>query len=87
MVIIFSDIDERIRDEGRQRALVAALPDTLFRVRADGIIKRGREREGSPFAALREGMTLSDSFCDTGLNTILNLRHAPYKLAGFTRPA
>jgi PAS domain S-box-containing protein len=68
MVIIFSDIDERIRDEGRQRALVAALPDTLFRVRADGIIsgvKRGREREGSPFAALREGMTLSDSFCDS----------------------
>src|SRR6185436_4443717 len=58
MVIIFSDIDERIRDEGRQRALVAALPDTLFRVRADGIIsgvKRGREREGSPFATLREG--------------------------------
>jgi PAS domain S-box-containing protein len=67
MVIIFSDIDERIRDEGRQRALVSALPDTLFRVRADGTIsgvKRGREREGSPFAALREGTTLSDSFSD-----------------------
>ncbi len=67
MVIIFSDIDERIRDEGRQRALVAAMPDTLFRVRGDGMIsgvKRGREREGSPFAALREGMTLNDSFSD-----------------------
>jgi PAS domain S-box-containing protein len=67
MVIIFSDIDERIRDEGRQRALVSAMPDTLFRVRADGMIsgvKRGREREGSPFAALREGMTLNDSFSD-----------------------
>jgi signal transduction histidine kinase len=68
MVIIFCDIDEKIRDEGRQRALVAALPDTLFRVRADGTIsgvKRGREREGSPFAALREGMTLRDSFVDS----------------------
>jgi len=67
MVIIFSDIDERIRDESRQRALVSAVPDTLFRVRADGMIsgvKRGREREGSPFAALREGMTLNDSFSD-----------------------
>lgn len=67
MVIIFSDIDEKIRDEGRQRALVAALPDTLFRVRADGTIsgiKRGLEREGSPFVSLREGMTLGDSFSD-----------------------
>jgi PAS domain S-box-containing protein len=70
MVIIFSDIDEKIRDEGRQRALVAALPDTLFRVRADGTIsgiKRGRERDGSPFASLREGMTLGDSFGDARL--------------------
>jgi len=67
MVIIFSDIDDKIRDEGRQRALISALPDTLFRVRADGTIsgvKRGREREGSPFTALREGMTLADSFPD-----------------------
>ena len=67
MVIIFSDIDERIRDEARQRALVSAMPDTLFRVRGDGTIsgvKRGRERDGSPFAALREGMTLNDSFSD-----------------------
>jgi PAS domain S-box-containing protein len=70
MVIIFSDIDERIRDEGRQRALVSALPDTLFRVRNDETIshvKRGREREGSPFTALREGTTLADSFGDQRL--------------------
>jgi signal transduction histidine kinase len=67
MVIIFSDIDDKIRGEGRQRALVSALPDTLFCVSADGTIsgvKSGRERQGSPFAALREGMRLCDSFSD-----------------------
>lgn len=67
MVIIFSDIDERIRGEGRQRALVSALPDTIFRVRTDGTIsgvKHGRQRAGSPFAALREGMTLASVFGD-----------------------
>jgi PAS domain S-box-containing protein len=74
MVIVFSDIDEKIRDESRQRALVAAIPDTLFRVRADGTIsgvRRGSEREGSPFAALREGMTLEDSFSDARLLALL----------------
>jgi PAS domain S-box-containing protein len=67
MVMIFQDIDDRIRGEGRQRALVSALPDTLFRVLADGTIsgvKHGRERPGSPFASLREGMTVADSFVD-----------------------
>jgi len=67
MVMIFSDIDDRIRGEERQRALVSALPDTLFRVRSDGTIlslKQGIERPGSPFAGLREGMTLGDSISD-----------------------
>jgi PAS domain S-box-containing protein len=67
MLIIFSDIDERIREEGRQRALVSALPDTLFQVRGDGTIsgiKRGQEREGSPFASLRDGRTLADCVGD-----------------------
>ncbi|HYQ15546.1 MAG TPA: ATP-binding protein [Polyangiaceae bacterium] len=70
LVLIFSDIDERIRSEERQRALVSALPDTLFRVRGDGVllsVKRGIEREGSPFAALREGSTLSNCITDTRL--------------------
>ena len=74
MVIVFSDIDEKMRDESRQRALVAAIPDTLFRVRADGTIsgvRRGSERAGSPFAALREGMTLEDSFSDARLLALL----------------
>jgi PAS domain S-box-containing protein len=67
LVLIFSDIDERIRGEDRQRALVSALPDTLFRVRSDGTIlglKRGIERADSPFAALQEGMTLNESIAD-----------------------
>jgi PAS domain S-box-containing protein len=74
MVIVFSDIDEKMRDESRQRALVAAIPDTLFRVRADGTIsgvRRGSERAGSPFAALREGLTLEDSFSDSRLLVLL----------------
>jgi PAS domain S-box-containing protein len=78
MVLIFSDIDEQFRGEERQRALISALPDTLFRVRADGTIlslKRGIERAGSPFSALREGMTLGESISDervrTGLEAVL----------------
>lgn len=70
MVLIFSDIDERIRGEERQRALVSALPDTLFRVRSDGMIlsvKRGVERHGSPFAGLRDGLTLSEAITDERL--------------------
>jgi PAS domain S-box-containing protein len=70
LVLIFSDIDERIRSEERQRALVAALPDTLFRVRRDGTVlslKRGLEREGSPFAALAEGTSLEESLTDSAL--------------------
>jgi PAS domain S-box-containing protein len=74
MVLIFSDIDERVRGEERQRALISALPDTLFRVRGDGTIlslKRGVERSGSPFAALREGTTIGDSIPDARLRARL----------------
>jgi PAS domain S-box-containing protein len=70
MILIFSDIDERIRGEERQRALVSALPDTLFRVRSDGMIvsvKNGVERPGSPFVALREGLTLRETLSDARL--------------------
>jgi len=74
MVLIFSDIDERIRGEERQRALISALPDTLFRVRADGTIlslKRGLDRPDSPFSALREGATVGDCIRDSRLRTRL----------------
>ena len=77
MVIIFSDIDDKIRGEGLQRALMSALPDTLFRVRADGTIsgvKSGREREGSLFNMLREGTSLAD--CITDHRALLRLQAA-----------
>jgi two-component system, NtrC family, sensor kinase len=69
MLIILSDIDDRIRDEIRQRALVSAVPDTLFRVQSNGRIsgvKRGLERDGSPFVSLKEGLTLADCIGDAG---------------------
>jgi PAS domain S-box-containing protein len=74
MILIFSDIDEWIRAEERQRALVSALPDTLFRVRSDGMIlsiKNGVERPGSPFVALREGLTLRETIADARLRARL----------------
>jgi len=74
LVMTLSDIDERIRNEERQRALVSALPDTLLRVRADGrvvSVKRGTERAGSPFAGLREGLMLSDCIGDHRLRAQL----------------
>jgi signal transduction histidine kinase len=85
MVIIFSDIDDKIRGEERQRALMAALPDTLFRVSAAGTVsgvKRGREREGSPFAALREGATLADNFTDLRVLATLQAALATSALTG-----
>jgi signal transduction histidine kinase len=74
MVLIFSDIDDRIRGEERQRALVSALPDTLFRVRSDGTIlslKRGVERRGSPFGELQEGHMLRDGLTDPRVRTAI----------------
>jgi two-component system NtrC family sensor kinase len=48
MVIIFADIDERVRAESQVRALVEAIPDTIARVRSDGkvlAIKEGNRLE------------------------------------------
>jgi PAS domain S-box-containing protein len=63
MVIIFSDISERIELEARQRALASALPDTVFRVSSSGVIlelKRGEDHELSPFRSLVQGAELRD---------------------------
>jgi PAS domain S-box-containing protein len=71
VVILFSDIDDQIRVEAREKALVAALPDTLLRVRRNGTIlglKRGTERSGSPFASLREGASLADCLSDESVS-------------------
>ncbi len=46
MVVIFADIDERVRAETHVRALVEAIPDALVRVRTDGTIVA--VKEGSP---------------------------------------
>jgi signal transduction histidine kinase len=70
LVLIFADIDSQIRNEEQQRALVLALPDTLFRVRRDGTIlgvKIGKERSGSPFLRLREGQSLGECLCDAAV--------------------
>jgi PAS domain S-box-containing protein len=61
MVIIFSDISDRIKLEERQRAIASALPDTVFRVARDGRVlelKPGNDHEASPFRALEEGRVL-----------------------------
>jgi PAS domain S-box-containing protein len=65
MVVMFSDITDRIRVEEERLALMSALPDTLMRVRRDGTLlefKKGLERVGSPFYALVEGRNLLGSF-------------------------
>jgi signal transduction histidine kinase len=69
LVLIFADVDGQIRGEEQQRALVLALPDTLFRVRRNGMIlgvKLGEERSGSPFVRLTEGRELRECLGDGG---------------------
>ena len=84
LVLIFSDIDERIRGEEQQRALVTALPDTLFRVRGDGTIlslKRGIERADSPFVDLREGLSIHDRIGDARVRAAIQAALAePYEI-------
>jgi PAS domain S-box-containing protein len=49
MVIIFADIDERVRAERQAQALSEAIPDTILSVRTDGTVlaaKEGSLREG-----------------------------------------
>ena len=38
MVIIFADVDERVRAESKVRALVEAIPDIIVRLRSDGTV-------------------------------------------------
>jgi PAS domain S-box-containing protein len=61
VVIIFSDISERVELEERHVALAQALPDTLFRVSRAGRVlelKRGSDHAQSPFQKLELGLEL-----------------------------
>ncbi len=57
MIIIFADIDERVRAESQVRALVEAIPDTILRVRLDGTLLAVKEgnRLGSPVSEQGDG--------------------------------
>lgn len=51
MVIVFADIDERVRAENQVRALIEAIPDTILRLRSDGTllaVKHGKLISGPP---------------------------------------
>lgn len=43
MVIVFTDIDERVRAESQVRALVEAIPDAIVRTRSDGTVLAVKE--------------------------------------------
>lgn len=43
MVIIFADVDERVRAESQVRALVEAIPDAIVRVTADGTVLTAKD--------------------------------------------
>lgn len=55
MVILFADIDERVRAEAQVQALVEAIPDTIFSVRSDGTILAAKEGSRSKDAPPRAG--------------------------------
>jgi PAS domain S-box-containing protein len=52
MVIIFADIDERVRAETQLRALLEAIPDTILRVSVDGTVLAAKEGARLEDAAL-----------------------------------
>jgi two-component system, NtrC family, sensor kinase len=55
MVILFADIDERVRAEAQAHALVEAIPDTILSVRSDGTVLAAKEGTRSKGAAPRSG--------------------------------
>ena len=82
MVIIFADIDERIRAETQVQALVEAMPDTMFRVRTDGTllaVKHGHSTEGSPLDQLEEQQQLFSVLTDSEVSERLT---ASFQSAG-----
>jgi PAS domain S-box-containing protein len=88
MVIIFSDISERVELEERHGALAAALPDTLFRVSRAGRVlelKRGSDHAHSPFRKLEVGLALEACLPDAIVAGLAGLFSAPTTDAGTPR--
>ncbi len=61
VVLIFSDISDRIALETRHVALASALPDTVFRVANGRVVdlRTGNDHPDSPFRLLAEGLELT----------------------------
>ncbi len=55
MVILFADIDERVRAEAQVNALVQGIPDTILSVRSDGTILAAKEGSASKDTPPRAG--------------------------------
>lgn len=90
MVVALTDIDFQVRTEERERALISAIPDTIFRLDAAGTIvglKPGLEREGSPFLLLREGRKLDECWAESSLLTLLKRARCAPTPSGDPPPA
>jgi PAS domain S-box-containing protein len=74
MVILFADIDERVRAESQVRALIEAIPDTMIRIRMDGTllaVKHGRTLENSERDILKNLHTRFGLTTENGLRALL----------------
>jgi PAS domain S-box-containing protein len=81
MVIIFADVDERVRAETQVRALVEAIPDTIVRVRSDGMvlaIKDGKRLEyaGQEYEGVPHGLFDAIQGSEVGVQVMASIRAA-----------
>jgi PAS domain S-box-containing protein len=63
MVITFADVTDRVRAQEQQRALISAIPDTMFRVSGDGRIldvKLGGQQRPSLWSGLSVGRSIAE---------------------------
>jgi PAS domain S-box-containing protein len=88
VVIIFSDISDRVELEERHVALAAALPDTLFRVSRAGRVlelKRGSDHAQSPFLKLEVGLEIAACLPEEIVAGLSGLFSAPTTDSGTPR--
>jgi len=81
MAIIFADVDEQVRAEAQVRALVEAIPDTIVRVRSDGMvlaIKEGTRLEcpGQQSESFRHGLFAAIQASEAGMRVMESIRTA-----------